>query len=160
MYINYKYHCNSIRTSTPRTNTTNNTSTYNVANHHPNSTSDIFYTISQLVTFGLWKRVDLLPHTLGRSCDYNPTPSCDPPARDGRSTVHITSYPRWFLGYTSVWIVSVSDMRSKPPRSIVRMACVSLQPLSSQMLSVPMASLGGRGSHQCNSGGAMSKDLS
>ena len=87
--------------------------------------------------------MDSLPHPLVWSCEPNPSPPCTPPAQYRSATAHITSCPHRFLEHASIWIVSISDMRSNLPRSISCMACASLQPLISRMLRVLMESPGG-----------------
>ena len=79
-----------IITFNPKTSTSINTSSFNVATPHPGPTSETFHTISQLTTFGLWKRVDSLPNPLGWYHNPNLTPSCDPSARDGRAAAPLT----------------------------------------------------------------------
>ena len=49
----------------------------------------------------------------------------------------------------------VSYQISSPPRSTACMACTSLQPLPSRMVSVPMAVPGGRGIRRRGGGGAV-----
>ena len=62
-------------------------------------------TISQLITFGLWRRMDLIPHPLGRSSNTNTMPTCAPPALEGCATEHVMSYPRRLCEYAYIFIL-------------------------------------------------------
>ena len=99
-------------------------------------------TILQLTKFGPWKRVDSILQLSGRSPVTIPMPPWSPPALDGCSKKHVTSYTRRFWEYASVCIfVSVMSITSTPPISTARMACTNLKPRPSRIFSVPMASL-------------------
>ena len=96
--------------------------------------------------------MDLLLRLLVRYHDPNPTPSCAPSSRDGRTTSPLTPYPRRLLEHASIRLVS---MRSKPPNSTALMACASQYPLPYHMLSVLMEGPGGSGAQWCGGNGTM-----
>ena len=118
-------------------------------------------TISQLTIFGPWKRMDSIPHPLGRSLITRPTPPWAPPSLDGIAAEHSMLYPRRLWDYPSVWIfVSIRSITSKSPCSTAQMACANPKPRSSRMFSVPMAiPVGCGGRRRCSGSGAVCRQL-
>ena len=145
--------------SNTRPTTTINTSSDTVASPHTDYPSDTFCTLSQTTTSVLWERVASLPFPLSWYCDPNPTPPCAILAWNGRAAAGLTSYPHRFLGHVFIWLVSISDQISNPPRSTTRVACASTQPLPPRIVSVPMVSPGGRGGWRRGGDGAVWRKL-